>query len=174
MTISKNGYETLLMVRELEEVEVSTLVERLPDVNVKNAIASLKRGKLIESVRLVHRKFIDSRSTRIIPFSVYAITGTGIDAMRKFEAAAARKLAISQGAPPKRKTATPRPPKQELYQMQNFIIPERNPAVTEQFVEHEGRTVKVTHGIGHAYEKLKLEPDSTRYRARQVRGIHAL
>ena len=180
MTVSKNGYDTLLMVQELGEVEVSTLVERLPEVDVQNAVNSLKRGKLIEAVRSVNRKFTDSRSTRIYAVCVYGITDKGRAAVKKYDDAVARKAAIV----PRVLAATKTAPKSkgtkaiqggpELHQMQNWVIPARDPNVTERKMEIDGREVKVTYGVSHPYPAYVPPADLTRYRPNPIKCIHAL
>lgn len=173
MTVSKNGYTTLHKIRELGEVEVAVLLTCLPEFDVQNAVNSLKRGGLIKSVRLVSRQFTDSRSTRVYPVSVYTVTDKGYIAMEKYEAAAARKLVVVN--PPTYRKITPKPQKQELYQMQNWVIPERDPNVDVVYMEIEGQEqpVKVTYGVGHPYAALKLAPDLTRYKRNVIKGIHA-
>ena len=174
MTVSKNGYATLTMVRELEEVETATLVERLPGFDVKNAVNSLKRGKLIEAVRFVYKKFTDSKATRTYAVSAFSITEKGRLAIRKFEEAEAKKTAAN--TPPTFRKITPKvkTQKQELYQMQNWIIPDRDPAVDVRHIEINGHPVKVTYGVSHTYAPLQLAPDLTRYKPNPIKGIHAL
>lgn len=174
MTVSKNGYATLVMVRELEEVETATLVERLPGFDVQNAVNSLKRGKLIEAVRFVYKKFTDSRATRTYAVSAFSITEKGRLAIRKFEEVEAKKTAVVN--PPTFRKITPKvkTQKQELYQMQNWIIPDRDPAVDVRHIEINGHPVKVTYGVSHAYAPLQLAPDLTRYKPNPIKGIHAL
>lgn len=172
MTVSKNGYTTLHKIRELGEVEVAVLLTCLPEFDVQNAVNSLKRGGLIKSVRLVSRQFTDSRSTRVYPVSVYAVTDKGYIAMEKYEAAAARKLIVVN--PPTYRKITPKPQKQELYQMQNLIIPELSPNVTEEIIEVNGVKVKCTKGVQCVYPRYVQPVDHTRYVSRPIRGIHAL
>ena len=180
MTISKNGYATLLMVRELGEVEVSTLVERLPGFNVQNAVNSLKRCKQIEAVRFVYKKFTDSRATRAYAVSAFSITEKGRIALRKFEDAADRKAAVVP-----RVFTSPKPGRShkgtkaiqggpELHQMQNWAIPARDPNVTERKMEIDGREVKVTYGVSHPYPAYVPPADLTRYRPNPIKCIHAL
>lgn len=173
MTVSKNGYTTLHKIRELGEVEVAVLLTCLPEFDVQNAVNSLKRGGLIKSVRLVNRQFTDSRSTRTYPVSVYTVTDRGYTAMEKYEAAETRKKAVAN--PPSFRKITPKPQKQELYQMQNWVIPERDPNVDVTYVKIAGQEqpVKVTYGVGHPYASLKLAPDLTRYKRNVIKGIHA-
>ena len=176
MTVSKNGYATLTMVRELEEVETATLIERLPGFDVQNAVNSLKRGKLIEAVRFVYKKFTDSRATRTYAVSAFSITEKGRLAIRKFEEAEAKKTSVVPKifAAPRQKGTKTIPRKQELHQMQNWIIPDRDPAVDVRHIEIDGHPVKVTYGVSHAYAPLQLAPDLTRYKPNPIKGIHAL
>ena len=180
MTVSKNGYDTLLMVQELGEVEVSTLVERLPEIDVQNAVNSLKRGKLIEAVKAVHRQFTDARSTRTYQVSVYTITELGRAAVRKFDEAAERKAAIvPRGfAAPKvgrsHKGTKAIQGKSDVHQMQNWVIPDRDPNVTEGRMEIDGREVKITYGVSHTYPAYVPPADLTRYKPNPIKCIHAL
>ena len=176
MTVSQNGYATLTMVRELEEVETATLIERLPGFDAQNAVNSLKRGKLIEAVRFVYRKFTDSRATRTYAVGAFSITEKGRLAIRKFEEVEAKKTAVVPRvfAAPRQKGTKVIPQKQELHQMQNWIIPERDPAVNVAYTEIDGHPVKVTYGVSHAYTPLQLAPDLTRYKPNPIKGIHAL
>lgn len=176
MTISENGYKTLCKIQEAGKVEVANLVVGISDVEVRNAVTSLKRGKLIEAVGSVYRKFTDSRPTRTYPVSVYAVTDRGRLAIQKFEDFAARKVAKVDNPPTFRKITHPKvkPEKQELYQMQNLIIPELNPNVTEEIIEVNGVKVKCTKGVQCTYARYVQPVDRTRYVSRPVRGIHAL
>ena len=176
MTVSKNGYTTLCKIKELGEVEVANLVVGISDVEVRNAVASLKRGKLIAAVGSVYRKFTDSHSTRTYPVSVYAVTDQGRLAMQKFEDSAARK-ATKVDNPPTFRKITPskvEAKKQVLHQMQCWVIPELNPNVVEEIIEINGVKVKCTKGVQASYIKYVQPVDRTRHVSRPLRGIHAL
>jgi len=175
MAVSKNGYLTLRKIQKLKEAEIEVLARSLPEVNVQNAINSLKRSRLVETVKTVSRKITDSRSTRLVPKSVYAITVRGAAAIKEFEAAAARKAALIN--PPTFRKITPTQKevkKQELHLMQNWIIPERDPNVSVVHTEINGHTVKVTYGNGYEYERYSSPADLTRYRPNPIKGIHSL
>lgn len=175
MAVSKNGYLTLRKIQKLKEAEIEVLAKSLPEVNVQNAINSLKRGRLVETVKTVSRKITDSRSTRLVPKSVYALTVRGAAAIKEFEAAAARKAALIN--PPTFRKITPTQKevkKQELHLMQNWIIPERDPNVSVVHTEINGHTVKVTYGDGYEYERYSPPADLTRYRPNPIKGIHLL
>lgn len=175
MTISERGYKTLCKIRELGEVEVSELVLAITEFDVQNAVNSLKRGGLIEAVRSVSRTFKDARATRVYAVSVFAVTSRGYAAIQKFEDAAARKAAVSD-PPTFCKITHPKvkPEKQELHQMQCWVIPELNPNVTEEIIEINGVKVKCTKGVQASYERYVQPQESTRHVSRPIKGIHAL
>ena len=176
MTISENGYKTLCKIQEAGKVEVANLVVGISDVKVRNAVTSLKRGKLIEAVGSVYRKLTDSRPTRTYPVSVYAVTDRGRLAIQKFEDFAARKVAKVDNPPTFRKITHPKvkPEKQVLHQMQCWVIPELNPNVTEEIIEVNGVKIKCTKGVQASYERYVQPQESTRHVPRPIRGIHAL
>lgn len=165
MTVSKNGYEVLRLIKELGEAEVSTLSERLAGFDMVSAVRSLKRCGLIEAVRGVNR-LISAVSTKTRQVSVYAITPTGEVAMRKFEASVERKVALSQGLPITRQPAVVKS-KSKSKVSKPSQIPRYVPLTEEKFEVIDGRRVKVTKAICE-YEKLKQEPDFTRHKPRPI------
>lgn len=136
-------------------------VESIVSDGAKNAINSLYR---CEFLQVVATKTQQTKQNRTKDMHVYAITEKGLNKLN--DADFPKVVAARQ---PKQKTAP------ELHQMQHFVIPARDPNVREMMAEIDGREVKITYGVHHAYEVYRPAPDNSRnYTPRAIKGIHAL
>lgn len=171
MKIRKNSELVLRKLRRLGEVEVTRLKDAIKEFDAKNTINSLVRLGYIDVVRILHRREGGPRSKGFVLVRVIAVSDKGLKELRKLNAIAlaAKKAAQEPPKPPKEVKA----PKEELHQMQSWIIPERDPNVSVTSIEIEGRTVKVTYGRGFTATPYSPPKEPTRYKPRLIRGIHA-
>lgn len=136
-------------------------VEAIVGTVAKKAINSLYR---CDFLAVVATKSQQTKQGRMKNMHVYAITEKGRNKLQ--DADFPKVVEMRQ----QKQKAAP-----QLHQMQNFVIPDRDPNVKEMMAEIGGMLVKITYGVHHAYEVYRPAPDQSRnYTPRAIKGIHAL
>lgn len=153
------------VLRTIQKLGNATLkdVVAAAGADSKPAVYSLKKCGHIQVTKTLMRVVAKNGKSESRPVSVFSLTDKGHAAIRRMD------------FPPVEKTPPPPPQKQELHQMQYFIIPDFAPNVTEGFIEVDGRQVKCTRGVQFKYETYVQPQDHSRnYTPRPIRWIHAL
>jgi len=162
MAIGEKSEKVLRILREIGESEVADIIKAVTEFDARNTVNSLYSQRYIDVAKVLNRVLSGKRNKGTIAVRIYKISEKGIKILDKID------------APPKIKQPKIEAKKQELHPMQNFVIPERDPNVAVVYVEHEGRTVKVTYGARFKRDTYKTPPGPTRYKSNPIRGIHAL
>jgi len=160
--LSKPSETVLRAIKKLGNATLQdVIVAAGPDS--KPAVYSLKKCGHIQVTKTLMRVESKSGKTESKPVSVFSLTEKGHAAIKRMD------------FPPVEKTIPAPARKQELHQMQCFIIPEFEPNVTEGFIEIDGRQVKCIRGPRPEYKTYVPPIDRSRnYTPRHIRGIHAL
>jgi len=176
MAISKNSGVILRKLHTLKEAELAVLAKEITEFPAKDAINSLTRQGFIEVVKILTRKLSGKRNKGVKEVRILAISEKGLRALETLDNPKPPPVKVSRPSKaekPAKTLKTERAPKQVLHQMQNLIIPERDPDVEVDYIEVEGRKVKITYGKAPTRKTYVPPKDCTRYKPGIIRGIHA-
>lgn len=171
--LSQKSETALRACLKLGECTKQDICAAITEFDAKESVNSLRKCGYIEVVRQIIRA-IDIVGQRPLtrPVNVYLITERGRMAIHHSDFPNTRKMkALKVPLKPEPK---PESKKQELHEMQNWIIPDRKPNVNEMTAEIGGREVKITYGVHVPYEVYVPPVDKSRnYTPRPQRGILA-
>lgn len=159
--LSEQSETVLRAIQKLGNATLKDVVAAAGD-DAKPAVYSLKKCGHIQVTKTLMRVVAKNGKAESRPVSVFSLTDKGHAAIRRMD------------FPPVGKPIPAPAPKQELYQMQYFIIPDFAPNVTEGFIEVDGRQVKCTRGVRFKYETYVQPHDNTRHKPRPIRSILAM
>jgi len=155
-----------VVLRAIQKLGNATLKDVFDAAGVgsKPAVYSLKKCWYVQVEKTLMRVTSKAGKSESKPVSVFSLTEKGHAAIRRMD------------LPPVKNPLKPNRP--ELYTMQYFTIPDRDPNVHhvhQMMAEIGGRMVKITYGVHHDYEVYRPAPDQSRnYTPKPLRSILAM
>lgn len=169
MAISNNSAFILRKLRSLGEVELADLVKGVTDFSAKDCVNSLIKNDFISVTKILVRKSDSEEKPAVKNVKILTVSEKGLRELGK-----QKRTPIKVSKPKIDSTTTEKKgANQDLHQTQTYVIPERNPDVEVDYIEIDGRKVKITYGRSFTGSVYIPPKDLTRYKPSVIRGINA-